>query len=95
MRAIPVIDSGNRTSCHTLRHFARGVQCVIGNGVVLEPHELLKEIDTLEGRGVPVRERPRYRLPVHYFAVSMNWIWREKRPGVGKNRRQAAASGCL
>jgi adenylosuccinate synthase len=34
-----------------------GVQCVIGNGVVLEPHELLKEIDTLEGRGVPVRER--------------------------------------
>ncbi|MEC8076004.1 MAG: adenylosuccinate synthetase, partial [Pseudomonadota bacterium] len=34
-----------------------GVQCVIGNGVVLEPHELLKEIDTLEERGVPVRER--------------------------------------
>ena len=34
-----------------------GVQCVIGNGVVLEPHELLKEIDTLERRGVPVRER--------------------------------------
>ena len=34
-----------------------GVQCVVGNGVVLEPHELLKEITTLEARGVPVRER--------------------------------------
>ncbi|MFM8354461.1 MAG: adenylosuccinate synthase [Gammaproteobacteria bacterium] len=36
-----------------------GVQCLIGNGVVLEPHALLKEIDGLEARGVPVRERLR------------------------------------
>lgn len=34
-----------------------GVQCVVGNGVVLEPHELLKEVTMLEARGVPVRER--------------------------------------
>jgi adenylosuccinate synthase len=33
------------------------VQCVIGNGVVLEPHELLKEVKALEARGVPVRDR--------------------------------------
>ncbi|MGA0839849.1 MAG: adenylosuccinate synthetase, partial [Pseudomonadales bacterium] len=35
------------------------VQCLIGNGVVLEPHALLKEIVGLETRGVPVRERLR------------------------------------
>ena len=33
------------------------VQCVIGNGVVLEPHELLKEIKMLEAKGIPVRQR--------------------------------------
>ncbi|HHO82031.1 MAG TPA: adenylosuccinate synthase, partial [Halothiobacillus sp.] len=34
-----------------------GVCCVIGNGVVLSPAALLKEINMLEARGVPVRER--------------------------------------
>jgi len=33
------------------------VCCVIGNGVVLSPAALLKEINMLEARGVPVRER--------------------------------------
>jgi len=33
------------------------VQCFIGNGVVLSPEALLKEMAELEGRGVPVRER--------------------------------------
>ena len=33
------------------------VRCVIGNGVVLDPNALLKEIAGLEKRGVPVRER--------------------------------------
>lgn len=35
------------------------VQCLIGNGVVLSPEALLEEIEMLEGRGVPVRERLR------------------------------------
>jgi adenylosuccinate synthase len=35
------------------------VQCLIGNGVVLAPDALLKEIAELEERGVPVRERLR------------------------------------
>jgi len=34
-----------------------GVECLIGNGVVLAPDALLEEISMLEGRGVPVRER--------------------------------------
>ena len=33
------------------------VQCLIGNGVVLSPEALLKEMAELEARGVPVRER--------------------------------------
>ena len=34
-------------------------QCLIGNGVVLSPPALLEEIDELEKRGVPVKERLR------------------------------------
>jgi adenylosuccinate synthase len=33
------------------------VQCLIGNGVVLSPEALLKEMAELEAKGVPVRER--------------------------------------
>ena len=36
-----------------------GVQCLIGNGVVLAPDALLREITKLEEKGVPVRERLR------------------------------------
>jgi adenylosuccinate synthase len=36
-----------------------GVQCLIGNGVVLSPSALLEEIQQLEAKGVPVRERLR------------------------------------
>jgi adenylosuccinate synthase len=36
-----------------------GVRCVIGNGVVLAPDALLKEVRALEDRGVPVMERLR------------------------------------
>ncbi|HCJ38723.1 MAG TPA: adenylosuccinate synthase, partial [Halieaceae bacterium] len=36
-----------------------GVECLIGNGVVLSAEALLKEINALEARGVPVRERLR------------------------------------
>ncbi|WP_317931376.1 adenylosuccinate synthase [Halioxenophilus sp. WMMB6] len=34
-----------------------GVKCVIGNGVVLSPEALLHEIEALEEKGIPVRER--------------------------------------
>jgi adenylosuccinate synthase len=33
------------------------VQCLIGNGVVLSPEALLKEIKILEAAGIPVRSR--------------------------------------
>ncbi len=53
-----VID-GETTVLHVIPSgiLHENVQCVIGNGVVLEPHELLKEIKMLEAKGVPVRQR--------------------------------------
>ncbi len=39
--------------------FREHVTCMIGNGVVLEPNELLKEIDALIGMGIPVEDRLR------------------------------------
>ncbi|MEC7076909.1 MAG: adenylosuccinate synthase [Pseudomonadota bacterium] len=53
-----VID-GQKTVLHVIPSgiLHDNVQCVIGNGVVLEPHELLKEVNALEARGVPVRDR--------------------------------------
>ena len=53
-----VID-GEKTVLHLIPSgiLRDGVQCLIGNGVVLAPDALLKEIEGLEETGVPVRER--------------------------------------
>lgn len=53
-----VID-GQKTILHLIPSgiLHEGVQCLIGNGVVLSPAALLAEIDTLERQGVQVRER--------------------------------------
>lgn len=53
-----VID-GEKTVLHLIPSgvLRAGVVCLIGNGVVLSPEALLKEICELEERGVPVRER--------------------------------------
>ncbi|MEZ5567070.1 MAG: adenylosuccinate synthase [Halioglobus sp.] len=53
-----VID-GEKTVLHLIPSgiLREHVQCLIGNGVVLSPEALLKEIGELEARGVPVRER--------------------------------------
>lgn len=53
-----VID-GRKTILHLIPSgiLHEGVQCHIGNGVVLSPEALLDEIAVLEEAGVPVRER--------------------------------------
>ena len=53
-----VID-GQKTVLHLIPSgiLRANVQCLIGNGVVLAPDALLKEIGELEARAVPVRER--------------------------------------
>jgi adenylosuccinate synthase len=67
-----VID-GEKTVLHLIPSgiLRDGVQCLIGNGVVIAPDALLKEMRGLEEKGVPVRERLRLSpacpliLPVH------------------------------
>ncbi|WDE12300.1 adenylosuccinate synthase [Thalassomonas haliotis] len=53
-----VID-GEKTVLHLIPSgvLRENVKCLIGNGVVLCPKALMKEITMLEERGVPVRER--------------------------------------
>ena len=53
-----VID-GEKTVLHLIPSgiLRENVKCVIGNGVVLSPEALLKEMAMLEERGVPVKER--------------------------------------
>ncbi|MDO8862685.1 adenylosuccinate synthase [Haliea sp. E1-2-M8] len=82
-----VID-GQKTVLHLIPSgiLRANVQCLIGNGVVLAPDALLKEIGELETKGVPVRERLRISpscpliLPYH---VALD-LAREARRGVEK-----------
>ncbi len=55
-----VID-GRKTVLHLIPSgvLRENVQCLIGNGVVLSPEALLKELSMLEENGVPARERLR------------------------------------
>ena len=55
-----VID-GEKTVLHLIPSgiLRENVLCMIGNGVVLSPEALLKEMAELEERGIPVRERLR------------------------------------
>ncbi|MGF1688834.1 adenylosuccinate synthase [Photobacterium japonica] len=53
-----VID-GEKTVLHLIPSgiLRDNVKCIIGNGVVLSPDALMKEMEPLEARGIPVRER--------------------------------------
>ncbi|ROR32035.1 adenylosuccinate synthase [Inmirania thermothiophila] len=53
-----VID-GEKTVLHLIPSgiLHEGVRCLIGNGVVVAPDALVREIEGLEARGVPARER--------------------------------------
>lgn len=55
-----VID-GEKTVLHLIPSgiLRSNVQCIIGNGVVLSPEALIEEIEMLEAREVPVKERLR------------------------------------
>jgi adenylosuccinate synthase len=68
-----LVINGEKTVLHLIPSgvLREGVQCMIGNGVVLCPEALLKEIKILENSGVPVRNRLKISeacaliLPVH------------------------------
>ena len=54
-----LVIKGEKTVLHLIPSgiLRENVECMIGNGVVLSPKALLKEIDMLEAEGVPVAER--------------------------------------
>ena len=54
-----LVIGGEKTVLHLIPSgvLRAGVQCLIGNGVVLSPSALLEELKMLEGKGVPARER--------------------------------------
>ena len=54
-----VIIEGDKTILHLIPSgiLRDGVQCLIGNGVVLSPTALFDEIDMLEQKGLSIRER--------------------------------------
>ena len=54
-----LVIKGEKTVLHLIPSgiLRENVECMIGNGVVLSPEALLKEIDMLESEGVPVTER--------------------------------------
>ncbi len=56
-----LVIEGKKTVLHLIPSgiLHDGVTCLIGNGVVLAPDALMKEITELEENGVPVRERLR------------------------------------
>ena len=66
-----VID-GKKTALHLIPSgiLRDHVTCVIGNGVVVAPDALLKEIAMLEERGVEVRDR----LKVSGSCPSNSWL---------------------
>jgi adenylosuccinate synthase len=59
-----LVINGEKTVLHLIPSgiLRDGVQCLIGNGVVLSPEALIKEMTGLEARGVPVRQRLRISL---------------------------------
>ncbi len=54
-----LVIGGEKTVLHLIPSgvLRTGVQCLIGNGVVLAPGALLSEIEKLEVKGIPARER--------------------------------------
>jgi adenylosuccinate synthase len=83
-----LVIGGEKTVLHLIPSgiLRDGVQCLIGNGVVLSPEALIHEMRGLEARGVPVRERLRISLAcplILPYHVRLD-VAREKAKGAGK-----------
>ncbi len=83
-----LVIEGEKTVLHLIPSgiLREGVHCLIGNGVVLSPEALIKEMKGLEARGVPVRERLRISLAcplILPYHVRLD-VAREKAKGAGK-----------
>ena len=83
-----------------------GVTCVIGNGVVIDPQALFKEVDELAGMGISVEgrllisEKAHVILPYHRELDVLSEARRGERKigttsrGIGQTHRCAAGRDC-
>ncbi len=82
-----LVINGEQTILHLIPSgvLREGVQCLIGNGVVLSLEALIEEIETLEKAGIPVRNRLRISegcaliLPIHIAVDQAREIARGKK----------------
>jgi adenylosuccinate synthase len=83
-----LVIEGQKTALHLIPSgiLREGVQCIIGNGVVVSPEALLTEIAMLEAKGIPVFERLKlsHACPVIFpFHIALD-LAREKKRGAQK-----------
>lgn len=82
-----LVINGKTTILHLIPSgvLREGVQCMIGNGVVLSLEALIEEVETLEAKGVPVRNRLKISeactliLPIHIAIDKAREIARGKK----------------
>ncbi len=82
-----LVIEGKKTVLHLIPSgvLREGVQCLIGNGVVLSPYALMEEVEMLEKSGVPVRDRLRISeatpliLPYHVALDAAREVARGKK----------------
>ncbi|HKK61002.1 MAG TPA: adenylosuccinate synthetase, partial [Bacteroidales bacterium] len=79
---------GQKTVLHTIPSgiFREGVENIIGHGVVIDPTILLKEIEDLVGKGVPVAERLKIAKKAHLILPSHRYLDAASEAAKGKDK---------
>ncbi len=83
-----IVIDGQSFVLHTIPSgiFRDGVENIIGNGVVIDPITLLKEIAALEAIGVPVRERLLIGQKAHLILPTHRWLDAASEQAKGKKK---------
>lgn len=86
---------GQKTVLHTIPSgiFREGVENIIGHGVVIDPTILLKEIEDLVGKGVPVAERLKIAKKAHLILPSHRYLDAASEAAKGKDKIGSTLKG--
>ncbi len=87
-----VVFGGEKYALHLIPSgiLARGCKSVIGNGVVVDPRALVKEVELLEKRGIVVRGRLFVSLAAHVilpYHIYIDTLREEGGRGIGTTKR--------
>jgi|CXWL01.1.fsa_nt_gi adenylosuccinate synthase len=87
-----VVFGGEKYALHLIPSgiLARGCKSVIGNGVVIDPRALVKEVELLEKRGIVVRGRLFVSLAAHVilpYHIYIDTLREEGGRGIGTTKR--------